>query len=293
LRCNGVLEGIKISRKGYPNRMKFADFLKMYYLLADNVLKKSAEPKQSCQRIIDQLLKEEVFVMKDPKETYNNVQLGLSKIFFRVGILGKIETAREQKMAKLIPTCQAAIRGLIARRVFNASKERENSVRVIQRAIRQYVDLAKWPWFLLYKKIKPEITRIDYDELARQQEAEKNALMRELAKMKADKERTLIRIAEIQAQILKAQNDLTSTQNKLDGLEGNHNELEANVRSLRLLMTDQESELDDIMEKMYSGDGKVKELKKEADELTSELAGVEADASKKEIRKTISRNSIK
>lgn len=129
LRCNGVLEGIKISRKGYPNRMKFADFLKMYYLLGDGVLKKSAEPKQSCQKIIDQLIREGVFILKDEKETYQNVQLGLSKIFFRVGVLGKIESAREAKMAKLIPTCQAAIRGLIARRVYNASKERESSVR--------------------------------------------------------------------------------------------------------------------------------------------------------------------
>jgi len=187
LRCNGVLEGIVISRKGYPNRMKFADFLKMYYLLGDGVLKKSAEPKQSCQKIIDQLIREGVFVVKEDKETYNNCQLGISKIFFRVGVLGKIESAREAKMAKLIPTCQAAVRGLIARRVFNASKERENSVRVIQRAIRQYVELKNWPWFLLYQKIKPEITHVDYDELAKNLEAEKNAANRELARMQAEK----------------------------------------------------------------------------------------------------------
>jgi myosin heavy subunit len=292
LRCNGVLEGIKISRKGYPNRMKFADFLKMYYLLADGVLKKSAEPKQSCQRIIDQLLKENVFVLKEPKETYNNVQLGLSKIFFRVGILGKIENAREQKMAKLIPTCQAAIRGLIARRVFNASKERENSVRVIQRAVRQFVELNKWPWFLLYQKIKPEITHVDYDELARQQEAEKAALARELAKSQAEKERANLRIKELEQDISRAQNDVTNTQNKLDSLEGNHFTLEEQVKKLRMDMAEQEVDLDDVVNKVSAGDGKIKDLKREADDLVNELSQLESDASKKKSEKAVQESQL-
>ncbi len=28
LRCNGVLEGIRITRKGFPNRLIYAEFLK-------------------------------------------------------------------------------------------------------------------------------------------------------------------------------------------------------------------------------------------------------------------------
>jgi myosin heavy subunit len=33
LRCNGVLEGIRISRKGFPNRIVYAEFLKRLGIL--------------------------------------------------------------------------------------------------------------------------------------------------------------------------------------------------------------------------------------------------------------------
>ena len=33
LRCNGVLEGIRICRKGFPNRIQYPDFKQRYNLL--------------------------------------------------------------------------------------------------------------------------------------------------------------------------------------------------------------------------------------------------------------------
>jgi myosin protein heavy chain len=280
--------------------MKFADFLKMYYLLGDKVLKRSAEPKVSCQKIIDQLLAEKVITLKDEplkdkkptgEEIYNNVQLGISKIFFRVGVLGKIEAAREAKMAKLIPTCQAAIRGLMARRIFNASKERETSVKIIQKAIRQYVELKNWPWFLLYQKVKPELVRIDYDELARQQEAEKNALLRDIAKMKAEKERADIKIKELEGDISRTQSDLDNTKNKLDSLEGTHGDLEDAVKALKMDLADKEADLDDLVQKNMGGDTKLRDLKREVDESVAELAELESNAAKKKNRKSSTRTT--
>jgi len=40
LRCNGVLEGIRIVRLGFPNRLAFGEFKQRYEILAANVVPK-------------------------------------------------------------------------------------------------------------------------------------------------------------------------------------------------------------------------------------------------------------
>jgi myosin protein heavy chain len=97
LRCNGVLEGIRISRKGFPNRVVYAEFLKRYYLLNSSVNKNDPDPRKATEKILQGL--------KIDPEQY---RFGLTKVFFRAGQLARIEELREQKIGDLIITIQVS-----------------------------------------------------------------------------------------------------------------------------------------------------------------------------------------
>ena len=106
LRCNGVLEGIRICRQGFPNRIPFQEFRQRYELLTPNVIPKGfMDGKKACQNMIEAL-----------ELDRNLYRIGQSKIFFRAGVLAHLEEERDLRITDLVVKFQAYCRGLLARR---------------------------------------------------------------------------------------------------------------------------------------------------------------------------------
>ncbi|XP_069396188.1 myosin-2 [Delphinus delphis] len=97
LRCNGVLEGIRICRKGFPSRILYADFKQRY-----KVLNASAIPEG--QFIDSKKASEKLLGSIDIDHT--QYKFGHTKVFFKAGLLGLLEEMRDDKLAQLITRTQ-------------------------------------------------------------------------------------------------------------------------------------------------------------------------------------------
>ncbi|KAJ2682524.1 class II myosin, partial [Coemansia spiralis] len=154
LRCNGVLEGIRITRQGFPNRVPFPEFRQRYEILAPNTIPRQVfvDSKQAASLLLGALA-------MDPQK----FRLGHTKVFFRAGVLAELEETRDIELSKIIVQLQAVARGAMSRSRFRRRIEQARAIRVIQRNARAYNQLCEWPWWRLYRTVKPllHVTRVD------------------------------------------------------------------------------------------------------------------------------------
>merc|ERR1719394_118825 len=162
LRCNGVLEGIRICRQGFPNRIPFQEFRQRYELLTPNVIPKGfMDGKKACEKMIEAL-------ELDP----GLFRIGQSKIFFRAGVLAHLEEERDLRITDLVVKFQAYCRGKLARRNYQKRVQQLNAIRILQRNCAAYLKLRNWQWWRLYTKVKPLLQVTKNDEKVLQKETE-------------------------------------------------------------------------------------------------------------------------
>merc|ERR1719151_246241 len=172
LRCNGVLEGIRICRQGFPNRIPFQEFRQRYELLTPNVIPKGfMDGKKACEKMIEAL-------ELDP----GLFRIGQSKIFFRAGVLAHLEEERDLRITDLVVKFQAYCRGLLARRNYQKRVQQLNAIRILQRNCAAYLKLRNWQWWRLYTKVKPLLQVTKNDEKVLQKETELKEITEKLQK---------------------------------------------------------------------------------------------------------------
>ncbi|UZJ52638.1 hypothetical protein CBS101457_001958 [Exobasidium rhododendri] len=162
LRCNGVLEGIRIARLGYPNRLLFTDFRNRYEVLTPGIIPKGyMDGRKACQKMVEALELEKT-----------SFKVGLTKVFFKAGVLAEMEERRDRHLHDIFARFQAALRMYTARRQMKKILNRAAAVRTIQRNARLYVQLREWPWWQMYSKVRPLLKATRHDEELKRKEVE-------------------------------------------------------------------------------------------------------------------------
>nr|XP_057902678.1 myosin heavy chain, fast skeletal muscle-like [Doryrhamphus excisus] len=275
LRCNGVLEGIRICRKGFPSRILYGDFKQRYKILNASVIPEGQfiDNKKASEKLLESISVE--------KSQY---RFGHTKVFFKAGLLGTLEEMRDEKLVELVTMTQALCRGYVMRKEFVQMMARREAIYSIQYNIRSFMNVKTWPWMKLYFKIKPLLKSAETEkEMAQMKEdfeKTKEDLAKALAKKKELEEKMVSLLQEkndLQLQIQSEGENLADAEERCEGLIKAKIQLEAKVKEASERLEDEEEVNAELTAKKRKLEDECSELKKDIDDLELTLAKVEKE----------------
>ncbi|KAF1458362.1 Myosin-1B, partial [Spheniscus mendiculus] len=275
LRCNGVLEGIRICRKGFPSRILYADFKQRY-----KVLNASAIPE--VQFIDSKKASEKLLGSIDVDHT--QYKFGHTKVFFKAGLLGLLEEMRDEKLAQLITRTQARCRGFLMRVEYQRMVERRESIFCIQYNVRAFMNVKHWPWMKLFFKIKPLLKSAESEKEMANMKEEFEKTKEELAKSEAKRkelEEKMVSLLQekndLQLQVQAEADSLADAEERCDQLIKTKIQLEAKIKEVTERAEDEEEINAELTAKKRKLEDECSELKKDIDDLELTLAKVEKE----------------
>uniref|UniRef100_A0A6I8R3M0 Myosin, heavy chain 8, skeletal muscle, perinatal n=1 Tax=Xenopus tropicalis TaxID=8364 RepID=A0A6I8R3M0_XENTR len=275
LRCNGVLEGIRICRKGFPSRILYGDFKQRYKVLNASAIPDGQfiDSKKACEKLLGSI-----------DVDHTQYKFGHTKVFFKAGLLGTLEEMRDEKLAQLITCTQALCRGFLMRVEFKKMMERREAIYVIQYNLRSFMNVKHWPWMKLYFKIKPLLqsaeTEKEMQNMKEEFEKTKEALAKAETKAKDLEGKMVALLHEKNELVLQVQSEsetLADSEERCEGLIKSKIQMESKIKELTERLEDEEESNAELTAKKRKLEDECSELKKDIDDLELTLAKVEKE----------------
>merc|ERR1719330_1422320 len=164
LTCNGVLEGIRICMRGFPNRMLYPDFKMRYACLGQAEISSSSDNKVGVYALMDKI-----------NFSRDRYRLGHTLVFFRAGALAGLEEARDDLVIKWVRVIQGEVFKRVRGAVYEKKRDQRELIKVAQRNFRKYMSMREWGWFVIIQKTGPMIGMPNPEEELRLLEEQANA----------------------------------------------------------------------------------------------------------------------
>uniref|UniRef100_A0A8D2N803 Myosin-7B n=1 Tax=Zonotrichia albicollis TaxID=44394 RepID=A0A8D2N803_ZONAL len=272
LRCNGVLEGIRICRKGFPNKIPYGDFKQRYLLLNASAIPegKFVDSRKACEKLLSSI-----------EIDHTQYKFGHTKVFFKAGLLGVLEEMRDERLGQMITRTQALCRGYLWR----LELKKMESILCIQYNIRAFMKVKQWPWMKLYFKFKPLLKSVGTEKELAMMKEEFERTKEELAKSEATRsklEEKMVSLVQekkdLQLQVQTENENLADAEERCDQLIKLKFQLEGRIKEVMEKLGDDEEMNADLAARKRKLEDECSELKKDMDEL--ELTLVKAEKEK-------------
>ncbi|NXC58159.1 MYH4 protein, partial [Aleadryas rufinucha] len=276
LRCNGVLEGIRICRKGFPNKISYGDFKQRYRLLNASAIPEGMfiDSKKACEKLLSSI-----------EIDHTQYKFGHTKVFFKAGLLGVLEEMRDDCLGQLITRTQALCRGYLQRLKLKRMFDQRESVLCIQYNVRAFMKVKQWPWMKLYFKLKPLLKSVGTEKEMAMMKEEFERTKEELAKSETTRnelEEKMVTLVQekkdLQLQVQTENENLADAEERCDQLIKLKFQLEARIKEVMEKLEDEEEMNVDLAARKRKLEDECSELKKDIDDL--ELTLVKAEKEK-------------
>ena len=284
LTCNGVLEGIRICRKGFPNRVMYADFRLRYCILAPREAYKAMKAVKRPVTDEKKNIAATHAVMDKVNLIGDKFQYGHTKIFFRAGVLGHMEELRDDRVTHLVSCMQSWVRGYFARKVYKKLWDHKRGLLCVQKTIRSYMIGKQWLWWQLWLAIKPNLKSGNLDgfrkELAERIKYAQEHL-EEVRKQRAKAEKRngdlTKEIEEIRATLAGGTNAKQDLLDKISKLEEAKSALNKEISVIEQRVAGEDEQIEGLKQTMKKVDSVQDALVKDMREAEAKLSQIQDD----------------
>ncbi|XP_035808468.1 myosin-4-like [Amphiprion ocellaris] len=275
LRCNGVLEGIRICRKGFPSRILYGDFKQRYRILNASAVPEGQfmDNKKAAEKLLGSI-----------DVDHTQYKFGHTKVFFKAGLLGALEEMRDERLAQVVMSTQALCRGYLIRLEYQKMMARKEAIYTIQYNFRSFMNVKHWPWMKLYFKLKPLLKSAEAEKEMAQMKVDFTKLKEDLAKSenrRRELEEKMVSIVQekndLLLQVQAEADNLLDAEERCEGLIKSKIQLEAKLKEVMERLEDEEEVNAELTAKKRKLEDECAELKRDIDDLELTLAKVEKE----------------
>ncbi|XP_053706912.1 myosin-1B-like [Synchiropus splendidus] len=275
LRCNGVLEGIRICRKGFPSRILYGDFKQRYRILNASAVPEGQfmDNKKAAEKLLGSI-----------DVDHAQYKFGHTKVFFKAGLLGALEEMRDERLAQVVMSTQALCRGFLIRLEYQKMVARKEAIYTIQYNFRSFMNVKHWPWMKLYFKLKPLLKSAEAEKEMAQMKVDFTKLKEDLAKSenrRRELEEKMVSVVQekndLLLQVQTEADNLLDAEERCEGLIKSKIQLEAKLKEVTERLEDEEEVNSELTAKKRKLEDECSELKRDIDDLELTLAKVEKE----------------